>query len=177
MNIQTLVKNQTKNNVPDVRPGQVVRVHERIKEGDKERIQVFEGLVISVKHGKGLNGMFAVRKMARGNVGVERTFPLHLPAIEKIEVLRREKIRRAKLYYVRDQVNKKTKKRKTILQSFVFEEEEPEDDTIEEEVLEQDNSNPTDSDNTEESKEEVVAPEVAQEENKQEVPTDPEGDK
>lgn len=128
MNIQTLLKDQMRKNIPDLRAGQVIRVYEKIKEDAsskdsgqaKERIQVFEGLVISVKHGKGLNGMFTVRKIATGGIGVERTFPIHMPSIQKIEILRQEKVRRAKLYYVRGQINKKTKKRKTKLKNLIF---------------------------------------------------------
>lgn len=140
MKVDTLPKNQLKKNVPALRSGQVVRVHERIKEGDKERIQVFEGLVIAVKHGKGLDGTFTVRKIGAGNIGVERIFPLHMPAIEKIEVLRQEKVRRSKLYYVRRQVGQKVKKRKTKLENLIFDmggtiEEEPE--VIEEDVVEE----------------------------------------
>lgn len=138
MTIQALVKNQTKKNVPDLRAGQIVRVHERIREGDKDRIQVFEGLIISVKHGKGLDGMFTVRKMAAGNIGVERIFPLHLPAIEKIEVLREEKVRRAKLYYVRAQVGKKTKRRKAQLKSVIYDFAVQEEEPVSEEATPED---------------------------------------
>jgi large subunit ribosomal protein L19 len=120
MQMQTLLKSKMKQNVPQLRSGQVVRVHEKIKEGNKERMQVFEGLVISVKHGGGLNGTFVVRKIASGGVGVERTFPLHMPSIEKIEILRQERVRRAKLYYVRGQVGKKTKRRKAKLENLIF---------------------------------------------------------
>lgn len=109
-----------KKNVPDLRAGQVVRVHERIVEGGKERIQVFEGLVLSVRGGRGLNGTFTVRKMGAGNVGVERTFVLHMPTLTKVEVLRQEKVRRAKLYFVREQVNKKTKKRRATEKNVIF---------------------------------------------------------
>lgn len=115
-----MLKSQLKNNIPDIRPGQVIRVHEKIQEGDKSRTQVFEGLVIATKHGRGLDGTFTVRKIGAGGVGVERTFPIHMPALEKIEVLRKENVRRAKLYYVREQIGKKTKKRKTKLQELVF---------------------------------------------------------
>lgn len=120
MDIQEITKNLVRKNVPQLRAGQVIRVHERIKEGDKERVQVFEGLVIAAKHGSGLDGTFTVRKIGAGGVGVERIFPLHMPAIEKIEILRQERVRRAKLYYVRGQVGKKTKKRKTKLQNLIF---------------------------------------------------------
>ena len=111
--INDATKKYIKKNAPQLKPGYVVRVYEKIVEGGKERTQVFEGLVLSVKHGTGVNGMFTVRKIASGRVGVERTFPLHMPFLEKIEVLRQEKVRRAKLYFIREQTNKKTKKRKT----------------------------------------------------------------
>ncbi|QUV81405.1 50S ribosomal protein L19 [Chloracidobacterium sp. D] len=84
---------------PDFIPGDTVRVHVKIKEGEKERIQVFEGIVIARKHG-GVRETFTVRKISFG-VGVERIFPLHSPSIDKIEVVRRGRVRRAKLYYLR----------------------------------------------------------------------------
>lgn len=120
MNANTILEHKMKKNVPDLRAGQVVRVHERIVEGGKERIQVFEGLVLSVRGGRGLNGTFTVRKMGAGNVGVERTFVLHMPTLTKVEVLRQEKVRRAKLYFVREQVNKKTKKRRATEKNVIF---------------------------------------------------------
>lgn len=119
-NVQTLVQNQLRQNVPDLRAGQIIRVHEKIKEGQKERIQVFEGLVMAVRHGKGLNGTFTVRKIGANNIGVERIYPLHLPTIQKIEILRQEKVRRAKLNYVRGQLNKKTKKRVAQLRGDIY---------------------------------------------------------
>lgn len=84
---------------PDFIPGDTVRVHVKIKEGEKERIQVFEGVVIARKHG-GVRETFTVRKISFG-IGVERIFPLHSPTIDKIEVVRRGRVRRAKLYYLR----------------------------------------------------------------------------
>jgi large subunit ribosomal protein L19 len=89
-----------KTDIPDFRPGDTVKVHVRLKEGEKERIQIFEGLVIARKHG-GISETFTVRKVS-GSVGVERTFPLHSPSIAKIEVGRRGRVRRAKLYYIRN---------------------------------------------------------------------------
>lgn len=90
-----------KKNIPDVRTGDTVRVHVKVREGSKERVQVFEGLVIATKHGKTLDGSFTVRKESFG-IGVERTFPLHSPKIVKVERVKQSKIRRSKLYYMRD---------------------------------------------------------------------------
>lgn len=89
-----------KKDLPDIRPGDTVRVHQKVKEGDKERTQVFEGLVIARKHGREAGSTITVRKVISG-VGVERIFPLYSPTIEKIELVKREKVRRAKLYYLR----------------------------------------------------------------------------
>ncbi len=97
--VNEITKNQLRDDIPDFRPGCTVKVDVRIKEGDKSRIQVFEGLVIS-KKGRGIGETFTVRKMSNG-VGVERTFPVHSPIIEKITVLRVGKVRRAKLFYLR----------------------------------------------------------------------------
>ncbi len=85
--------------LPDFRPGDTLKVHVKIKEGARERIQVFEGIVIARQHG-GLDETFTVRKISNG-VGVERIFPIHCPSIDKIEVVRTGKVRRAKLYYLR----------------------------------------------------------------------------
>ena len=101
MNSLDFVENtQLKSNVPDFQSGDNVRVHVRIKEGNKERLQVFEGLVIARKHG-GVRETITVRKVSFG-VGVERIFPLHATIIDHIDVIRRGKVRRAKLYYLRD---------------------------------------------------------------------------
>jgi large subunit ribosomal protein L19 len=86
--------------VPDIRPGDVVRIHQKIKEGNKERIQMYEGVVIARKHGQGINSTITVRKVV-DQVGVERIFPVHSPHIEKIEVTKSSKVRRSKLYYLR----------------------------------------------------------------------------
>ncbi len=96
-----------KEEAPSVRVGDTVRVHIRVKEGSRERIQVFEGTVIAKKHG-GIDESITVRRISYG-VGVEKVFPLHAPAVEKIELVRRGKIRRAKLYYLRDRVGKAAK--------------------------------------------------------------------
>jgi large subunit ribosomal protein L19 len=97
--IREVTQEYLKTDIPDFRPGDNLKVHVRLKEGDKERIQIFEGLVIARKHG-GVSETFTVRKISSG-VGVERTFPLHSPSIAKVEVVRRGRVRRAKLYYIR----------------------------------------------------------------------------
>lgn len=85
--------------IPAFRPGDTIKVHVKVKEGNRERIQVFEGVVIGRQHG-GLRENFIVRKMSSG-IGVERIFPVHCPSVDKIEIVRRGKVRRAKLYYLR----------------------------------------------------------------------------
>ena len=102
--VSELTKNQLKTDLPELRPGATVKVDVKIKEGDKTRIQVFEGVIIRVQ-GSGIGRTFTVRKMSSG-VGVERTFPLHSPKIDHIDVIRHGKVRRAKLYYLRDRVGK-----------------------------------------------------------------------
>jgi large subunit ribosomal protein L19 len=97
--------------IPDVRPGDTIKVHQKIKEGDKERIQIFEGVVIAKKHGTGISATMTVRKIVDG-VGVERIYPINSPSIEKIEIVRHAKVRRAKLYYLREAKGKKSKLKK-----------------------------------------------------------------
>ena len=92
---------------PKIEIGDLVKVHVKIKEGEKFRIQVFEGTVIAKKHG-GINETFTVRRVAHG-CGIERVFPLHSPIVEKVELVRNGKVRRAKLYYLRDRVGKAAK--------------------------------------------------------------------
>lgn len=94
-----ITKEQLKTDLPVFRPGDTVRVHVKVIEGNRERIQVFEGVVIK-RRGSGISETFTVRKVSYG-VGVERTFPVHSPKIAKLEVVRRGKVRRAKLYYLR----------------------------------------------------------------------------
>ncbi|MDO8684019.1 MAG: 50S ribosomal protein L19 [Armatimonadota bacterium] len=105
--IEQLEREQMKAEVPGFGPGDTVRVHVKVVEGGKERIQVFEGIVISCKNGMN-RSMFTVRKISNG-VGVERKFPVHSPRISKIEVIRRGAVRRAKLYYLREKVGKATR--------------------------------------------------------------------
>jgi large subunit ribosomal protein L19 len=103
-----IIQDQLKKDLPQLKSGQTVRVHQRIKEGEKTRVQPFEGLIIATKHGRGLDGTFTVRKIAEG-VGVERTYPLHSPMIDKIEILKTSKVRRAKLYYMRGRFGKRAR--------------------------------------------------------------------
>ena len=109
--VKSIEHEQLKNKIPVLNIGDTVRVHVRIKEGNRERIQVFEGIIIK-KQGGGLNETFTVRRISYG-VGVEKTFLVHSPLVEKVEVIRVGKARRAKLYYLRDRVGKaaKTKER------------------------------------------------------------------
>ncbi len=102
--VESLQKEQMRGDLPDFRIGDTVKVHVKIREGDKERVQVFEGVVI--RHHKGLMGAsFTVRKVSYG-VGVERIFPLHSPQMDRIEVLRRGRVRRSRLYYLRQRHGK-----------------------------------------------------------------------
>lgn len=98
---------QVKEQIPDFRVGDTVKVYGKIKEGNRERIQIFEGTVLK-RQGGSNRETFTVRKLSNG-VGVEKTWPLHSPNVEKIEVVRRGKVRRAKLYYLRDRIGKKAK--------------------------------------------------------------------
>ncbi len=101
-----ITKEQLKTDVPDIKPGDTIRVHQKVKEGEKERIQIFEGLVLSRSHGKSISATITVRKISQG-VGVERIFPLHAPFIEKIEIAKHANVRKAKLYYLREAKGKK----------------------------------------------------------------------
>jgi len=105
--LKTFSEKYKKDQVPKVEIGDTVRVHLKVKEGNRERIQVFEGAVIAKKHG-GIEETFTVRRISYG-VGVEKVFPLHSPIIDKVEVVRAGKVRRAKLYYLRGRVGKSAK--------------------------------------------------------------------
>lgn len=110
MNITDLVDQKSlRDDIPEFQAGDTVRVHVRVVEGNKERVQVFEGVVIA-RRGSGINESFKVRKLSFG-VGVERTFPLHSPIMAKVERMTRGDVRRAKLYYLRDRVGKAAKVR------------------------------------------------------------------
>jgi len=101
-------QDQLKKNQPEINPGDTIKIHQKIKEGDKERIQMFEGLVIAKKHGKGISSNITVRKVMQG-VGVERIFPVNSPMIEKIEIVRKGKVKRSKLYYLRTAKGKRAR--------------------------------------------------------------------
>ena len=107
--VKSIEHEQLKNKIPDLKVGNTVKVHARIKEGNKERIQVFEGTIIKVQ-GSGVNKTFTVRKISYG-VGVEKTFLIHSPLVEKVELVRVGHARRAKLFYLRDRVGKAAKTR------------------------------------------------------------------
>ena len=104
---QAFTQKHLKAEAPQVQEGDTIRVHLKVKEGNRERIQVFEGTVIAKKHG-GIEETFTVRRISYG-IGVEKVFPVHSPAIEKIKLVRHGKIRRAKLYYLRGRVGKAAK--------------------------------------------------------------------
>ena len=110
--IKSIEHEQMKNKIPDLKVGNTVKVHVRVKEGNRERIQIFEVTIIKVQGG-GINKTFTVRRIASG-VGVEKTFLIHSPAVEKVEVTRVGKARRAKLFYLRDRVGKSAKTREQV---------------------------------------------------------------
>lgn len=123
--LDAFIRPQLRTDLPDIRPGDTVQVYQKIKETpkkgkssteqeDKERIQVFEGLVIAKKHGRGITSTITVRKVISG-IGVERIFPVHSPIIEKIEIIKRGKVKRAKLYYLRKAKGKKARLKKVEL--------------------------------------------------------------
>ena len=110
--IKAFTNEQLKENVPEINIGDTIRIHNKIKEGTRERIQLFDGTVIA-KHGGGISETFTVRRVSYG-VGVEKTFPIHSPNVEKVEIIRSGKVRRAKLYYLRDRVGKASKVKEKI---------------------------------------------------------------
>ena len=142
--IKSIEHEQLKSKIPELKVGNTVRVHVRIKEGNKERIQVFEGIIIK-KQGGGVNETFTVRRISYG-VGVEKTFLVHSPMVEKVEVVRVGKSRRSKLYYLRDRVGKSAKTKEQIGARI-----ETKEIVVKEEVV------PGESDVVEEVTEEAVA--------------------
>src|SRR3989338_1482642 len=116
MDLTVFEKNYLREDLPEIHPGDTIKVTQKIKEGDKERLASFEGLVLACKHGKGITATFTVRRVVDG-VGVERIFPLHSPVISKIEVMRRSKVRRAKLYYIREKAAREVRRKMKSLRS------------------------------------------------------------
>jgi large subunit ribosomal protein L19 len=103
--VQSVQNQQLKDQAPELQSGDTVRVHTRIVEGDRERVQVFQGTIIRLRGGN-VNANFTVRRIASDGIGVERTFPLHSPRVEKVEVVRHSRVRRAQLYYLRGRTGK-----------------------------------------------------------------------
>lgn len=112
--LQDVQRLAMKKKVPEIKPGYTVAIHQKIKEGEKERVQIFEGLVISVGSGHGADKTFTVRKVVEG-IGVERIFPLYSPKIEKIQVKKEGKVRRARLYYMAKRFGKSARLRETFV--------------------------------------------------------------
>ena len=133
--IKSIEHEQLKNKIPDLKVGDTVRVHQRIKEGNRERIQVFEGIIIK-KQGGSVNATFTVRRIAYG-VGVEKTFLVHSPLVEKIEVVRVGKARRAKLYYLRERLGKAAKTKENIGAKIETKYKDLKEETVEEQVNEE----------------------------------------
>ena len=154
-NIEQIIQPFLKKNLPNIQPGDTVRVHQKIKEGEKERIQIFEGIVLARKHGTGINATITVRRVNKG-YGVERVFPIHSPVLDKIEIVKRAKVRRAKLYYLREAKGKKGRLR---ARTMGLEVEEPESVEVK--------PRPTEE---KPAKEEVKNKEPKQEEEKKEEP-------
>lgn len=119
--IQYFAKQSMKQNAPVLRAGETVRVHQKIREGNKERIQIFEGLVISVRGDKAMNSSFVVRRIASG-VGVERTFPLHSPNVVKVERVKAGKVRQSKLFYMRERFGRNARLRNEVASKETWEE-------------------------------------------------------
>ena len=111
--VKVLAEQQIKNDLPELKVGATVKVHQKIKEGNRERIQIFEGTIIAIKH-TGINKSVTVRRISYG-VGVEKTFPVHSPNIAKFEIVRNGKVRRAKLYYLRGSLYSGTTKERTVV--------------------------------------------------------------
>ena len=123
--LNKLKQSQLKQDLPKILPGDMVRVYQKVEEGGKERIQIFEGQVLAKKHGKSITATITVRKVV-GGIGVERIFPIHSPIIKKIEVVKRGKVRRAKLYYLREARGRKARlKKKELIETSAKEKEPP----------------------------------------------------
>ena len=152
--IKSIEHEQLKNKIPELKVGNTVRVHVRIKEGNKERIQVFEGIIIKVQGG-GVNQTFTVRKISYG-VGVEKTFLVHSPLVEKVELVRVGKARRAKLFYLRDRVGKSAKTKEKVGARI-----EDREIVIKEDLAEEPAETPVSEEKVEKETDEAKAPEEA----------------
>jgi large subunit ribosomal protein L19 len=136
--LDLITKSSTMTNLPSLKVGMTVRIHQRIKEGEKSRIQVFEGIIISTSNGTGINGTITVRKVVDG-VGVERVFPIHSPLIAKLEITKEAKVRRSKLYYLRERSGKSARMKTDVLEGQVYEPKRYKEEVVEapvEEVME-----------------------------------------
>ena len=168
--LKSIEHEQLKNKIPELKIGNTVRVHVRIKEGNKERIQVFEGIIIK-KQGGGVNATFTVRRISYG-VGVEKTFLVHSPMVEKVELVRVGKARRAKLYYLRDRVGKAAKTKEKVgariedREIIVKEEVVPGESVAEEVVTEESVAEAVEANKVEEAKVAEAAEAKAEEETK-----------
>ena len=186
--LKSIEHEQLKNKIPELKIGNTVRVHVRIKEGNKERIQVFEGIIIK-KQGGGVNETFTVRRISYG-VGVEKTFLVHSPMVEKVELVRVGKARRAKLYYLRDRVGKAAKTKEKVgarienREIVIKEEVVPGENTVEQEATAEEVAEAVAADNAikaeeakkaaeKEAAEETAKPEAKAEEVKEEVKEEP----
>ena len=152
--IKSIEHEQLKNKIPELKVGNTVKVHVRIKEGNKERIQVFEGIIIKVQGG-GVNQTFTVRKTSYG-VGVEKTFLIHSPLVEKVELVRVGKARRARLFYLRDRIGKAAKTKEVVGARIEDREIVVKEDLVEEPITEEVKEEITETPVTEEVKEEVA---------------------
>lgn len=159
--VEEYLKKHKKQNLPDIRPGDTVRVYEKFFDGKKERVQVFEGVVIARKHGEEIGATITVRRVISG-VGVEKTFPLHSPSVEKIEIVKRAKVRRAKLYYLRKLLSKKMRLKRKEFKEAVAEAPEETQETQTEQVQEGSTKE------VQEAQENQQEPQSSQETNKQE---------
>lgn len=143
--LKSVTANLMKKKVPAIKAGQSVRVHQRIKEGAKERIQIFEGLIIRINAGHDVSKTFTVRKIVEG-IGVEKIFPLYSPSIEKIQIIKEAKIRRAKLYYMRNLSGKSARLKEEMMEAMGA--------TVEETPMEEEKASTSDgTDEVEEKKE------------------------
>lgn len=126
---------QLKKDLPGLRPGDTIKVYQKIKEKGKERLQMFEGQILARKHGKGIHSTITVRKIS-GGVGVEKIFPMHSPVIDRIELVKRGKVRRAKLYYLREAKGRKARLKQKAIKETTQTETPAEESIKEAEVIE-----------------------------------------